>query len=192
MDFARHYFISNSLDDLERVEEELESAGVATPQIHVLTRDNAAVQHHEHLHGVPSLMKRDLIHSGLIGALVGALLAVAVLLLAFMLGWYKSAAGWVPFVFLAVILFGFCTWFGGLHGLRLPNYHFVRFQKLLDEGKHVFFVDIDETQRGILEKVCEKHPGLKPAGTGQAMPPWLVKLETITGRWWYWRMWRDV
>lgn len=192
MDLSRHYFVSDDLDDLELVEEELEKAGVATPQIHVLTRDNAELQHHENLHGVPSLMKRDLIHSGLVGATIGAVMAVAILLLSYMLGWHMSAAGWIPFFFLAVILFGFCTWFGGLHGLRLPNYHFVRFQKLLDEGKHVFFVDLDETQRKILEDVCEKHPGLKPAGTGQSMPAWLVKLETMTGHWWYWRMWRNV
>jgi hypothetical protein len=38
MDLLRHYFISDSLDDLEVFEEQLEAAGVATPQIHVLSQ----------------------------------------------------------------------------------------------------------------------------------------------------------
>ena len=39
MQLLRHYFISDDLDDLELFEEQLESAGVSTPQIHVLSRD---------------------------------------------------------------------------------------------------------------------------------------------------------
>ena len=33
----RHYFISDNLDDLEVFEEQLEAAGISTPQIHVLS-----------------------------------------------------------------------------------------------------------------------------------------------------------
>ena len=41
MKTLRRYFISDDLDDLEVVEEQLESAGVSTPQIHVLTAHDA-------------------------------------------------------------------------------------------------------------------------------------------------------
>ena len=192
MDLSRQYFISDNLADLKLVEQELEIAGVATAQIHILTRDNAGLERHKDLHGVPSLMKRNIIHSGLMGAVVGAILAVATLLVSFILGWHSSMAGWIPFIFLAVILFGFCTWFGGLHGLRNPNYHFVRFQKDLDAGKHVLFIDLDESQTEILRTIVEKHPGLVSAGFGQSVPAWVIKLETMTSHWWYWRIWRNV
>ena len=43
MKMLRHYFISNSLDDLEVFEEQLEAAGVSTPQIHVLKIGRAHV-----------------------------------------------------------------------------------------------------------------------------------------------------
>ena len=58
MNMLRHYFISNSLDDLEVFEEQLEAAGVSTPQIHVLSRNDAEVENHHHLHAVQSFMKR--------------------------------------------------------------------------------------------------------------------------------------
>ena len=39
----RHYYISSDLDDLELIERDLEEAGVSTPQIHVLSDDDARV-----------------------------------------------------------------------------------------------------------------------------------------------------
>lgn len=191
MDFSRHYFISDDLDDLDDIEQELERAGLTTPQIHVLSRDNAGVERHAHLQGVPSFMKRDMVRSAIVGALVGAALAAAVLFLALVTGWTDTAAGWVPFLFLAVILLGFCTWFGGMHGLRLPNARFERFQQVLDDGRHVLFVDVDHSQQALLHEVIDRHPRLAPAGTGESMPSWLLALRRGTDRWWYWRMWRN-
>lgn len=191
MDLARHYFISDDLDDLERIEEELEAKGILTPQIHLLTRDNAGLHRRSHLHGVPSIMKRNMFAAGLAGAVVGLVLAGLALFIPMVAGWTTTAAGWAPFIYLAIILFGFCTWFGGMHGLRMPNHQFLRFQKQLDEGKHVLFVDLDQSQTDELEAVVERHPGLQSAGVGHSMPEWLVWLENRTRGWWYWRMWRN-
>jgi len=54
----RHYYISDDLDDLEVVERDLEAAGVTTPQIHVLSEDDAGLDAH-HLHKVEAVLKRD-------------------------------------------------------------------------------------------------------------------------------------
>lgn len=191
MELIRHYFTSGDLDDLERVEQELVSAGITTPHIHILSRSNAAVHDHPDLNPVRSMMKRDIVHSTLMGALVGWLLAILSILLALFAGWTETTAGWAPFIFFAVILLGFCTWVGGMHGLRVPNYRFERFQKSLDEGNHVLFVDLEHSQENVLEKICEKHPNLQFSGTGQSMPEWIIWLEDRTKNWWYWRMWRN-
>ena len=37
----RHYYVSDDLDELERVEEELEASGIGTEQIHVLSEQEA-------------------------------------------------------------------------------------------------------------------------------------------------------
>jgi len=181
MKMLRHYFISNSLDDLELFEEQLETAGVSTPQIHVLSRNDAEVEHHQHLHEVQSVMKRDLVHSTKRGAIVGICSVALVLGIAYFGGLTQTAAGWMPFVFLAVVLLGFCAWEGGLLGIEKPNRHFARFEKALGEGRHVFFVDLNPGQEAVLEKVLASHPQVELAGTGTSTPRWLIALQQRSG-----------
>lgn len=170
----RHYYISDDLSDLQVVEQELEGKGVTTPQIHVLSENDAEVEKH-HLHAIESVLKKDVVHSTTLGALVGLVGATLVLSIAYVMGWHTSAVGWVPFAFLAVVILGFCTWEGGLIGIQVPNHQFKRFQALLKQGNHVFFVDVDASQEEGLTSVIEGHPRLKVAGTGPATPTWVVK-----------------
>ena len=116
-----------------------------------------------------------MVHSTQLGAVVGIIGAALILGLAYTMQWHSTAAGWLPFVFLAVIVLGFCTWEGGLVGIQVPNYQFKRFQALLKQGKHVFFVDVDEDQFEALSEVVERHSSLTFAGTGDATPSWVVK-----------------
>ena len=155
MHMQRHYFISDNLDDLEVFEEQLEAAGISTPQIHVLSRNDAEVEHHHHLHEVQSFMKNDIVHLTMRGAAVGICAFVLVLVVAYVAGWTQTAAGWTPVVFLAVVLLGFCTWEGGLLGIQKPNHNFTRFEAALRDGKHIFFVDLEPRQEAVLEKVLQ-------------------------------------
>lgn len=169
----RHYYVSDNLDDLEAVESELEASGINTEQIHVLSEKVADVEEH-HLHEVNSLMKQDVVHSGEIGAAVGVPLAALILGGAYWLGWTETAAGWVPFIFLAVVVLGFSIWEGGFFGIQVPNAHFRNFKQMVEAGKHVFFVDVEPNQESVLERVIGHHPKLTVAGTGAASPHWTV------------------
>ena len=170
----RHYYISNDLNDLSTVEKELQNHGLVTPQIHCLSENDAELEKH-HLHAIESVLKKDVVRSTKLGALVGVVAASSVILLAYIMNWHTSAAGWIPFAFLAVVILGFCTWEGGLIGIQVPNYQFVRFQKLLADGYHVFFVDINDEQKAALDEVVETHASMQHAGTGEATPAWVVK-----------------
>ena len=181
MNMLRHYLISNSLDDLEVFEEQLEAAGVSIPQIHVLSRNDAEVEHHHHLHEVQSFMKNDIVHSTERGAFVGICAFTLVLAVAYYSGWTETAAGWMPFIFLAVVLLGFCTWEGGLFGIQKPNHNFARFEQALSDGKHIFFMDLEPNQEAVLEKVLKSHPQVELAGTGSSAPHWLIALQQRSG-----------
>ncbi len=174
MKMTRHFFISTDLDDLERLEGDLEAAGVVTPQIHVLTLDDRGAENHHHLHQVTSLMKKDIIHSTIVGAVIGLCMSALVLLVVYAAGWTESAAGWLPFIFLAIIVLGFFTWEGGLLGIETPNVHFKRFAAALESGKHVFFVDLEPGQAKVLKDALKKHSTVEAAGTGHAAPHWIV------------------
>lgn len=170
----RHYYISDDLGDLEVIEQQLKEQGLASPQLHVLSENDAELEKH-HLNAIEAVLKQDVVHSTELGALLGIIAAAAVVLVAYIMEWHMSAAGWLPFGFLAIVLLGFFTWEGGLIGIQLPNHQFKHFQKLLDDGKHVFFVDIDTKQQDLLNAVVAQHPRLQHAGSGEASPAWLVK-----------------
>ena len=172
----RHYFLTDDLDDLDHVEEELEAAGLATPQMHVLSRDDAGVAMRPHLTPVEAVLKKDVVRGTEIGAVIGVLGAGVVLGVAYISG-VTATVGWVPFVFLAIVVLGFSTWEGGLFGIREPHADFVRFQDDLDAGRHVFFVDIDDDQQSALDRIVSAHPRLQPAGEGAATPGVVVKAQ---------------
>jgi hypothetical protein len=177
MKMLRRYFISDDLNDLDVIEEQLESAGISTPQIHVLTAHDAELDHHEHLHRVQSFMKKDIVHSTLIGAMVGVCAFVLVIAVAHFAGWTKTAAGWVPFLFLATVLLGFCTWEGGLFGIQEPNYHFARFEQAIKDDKHILCVDLERDQEAVLEGVLKSHPKLEPAGSELLHQHWVIEFQ---------------
>ena len=174
MKLKRHFLISDDLDDLELLEEQLEGAGILQPQIHILSLDDTSVESHRHLHDVNSLMKKDVISSMIRGAVIGVSAAALALLIPYLVGWTESAAGWVPFIFLAIILLGFCTWEGGFVGIQTSNRNFRRFEADLNAGRHVFFVDLEPAQEPILQRILKDHPGAKDAGDGPATPHWVV------------------
>lgn len=170
----RLFYLSEDLDDLDAFEEELEAEGIADDQIHVLSLDNAGVASHEHLHDVQSLLRKDVIHSGEYGLLVGIVATLLVLLATYIFGWYQTAAGWTPFFLLSIALLGFFTWEGGFIGIQTFNVNFRRFEEELLQGKHVFFVDVADDQVAIVERVGKNHPTAEPAGTGRSTPHWVI------------------
>lgn len=172
----RNFYISDNLDDLELVAQELENNGVLSPQFHVLSQNDADVEHHK-LNQVEAVLKKDVVHSMQRGAVIGVIAALLVLLVAYLAGWTATAAGWMPFIFLAVIVLGFCTWEGGLFGIQEPHYQFKQFQDALNEGKHVFFVDISTDQEPTLNRIISSHPDLKPAGEGDSSPEWVIEWQ---------------
>ena len=172
----RHYYVTEDLDELEKVESELEENGFTEPQIHVLSDRDGDVEEH-HLHEVAAVLKQDVVHSTELGAVVGAIGAALLLIVVYFLGWYESAAGWLPFIFLAIVILGFCTWEGGFIGIQEPNVNFERFQGLLRKGKHILFVDVRPDQELAIASVMKAHPNVSPSGYGESTPNWVVKTQ---------------
>ena len=170
----RHYFVSDSHDELDNLERELEESGFITPQIHVLSRDDAGVAQHEHLHEVEAVMRTDVVRSMKRGAVIGIIAAPLVLLVAYLFGLPQQWT-WVPFICLSIVVLGFCTWEGGFLGIQEPHNQFRQFEQALAEGKHVFFVDIRKNQEETLNHIAAKFKGVVYAGEAKATASWFVR-----------------
>ena len=172
----RHYYISEDLDDLEQVSQQLIDHKIAQSHFHVLSKADADVENH-HLHQVPSVLKKDIVHSSEIGAVIGLVTASLVLVMANYLSLNDTAAGWIPFIFLSIIVLGFCTWEGGLIGIHRVNHQFVQFEPVLKSGKHIFFIDVEQQQEPVLAQVIANHPQLEQTCLGKSAPSWLIKTK---------------
>jgi hypothetical protein len=180
----RHYFIGDDLNVVAMVEKELLAQGIKAEQMHVLCLNDAEAEQRQ-LHDVQSLMKKDVIHSAEIGALLGLVASVLAIVVAHLSGMAEKV-GWIPFVFLAIVLLGFFTWEGGLIGMHLPNSRFRRFEKALRAGEHVFFVDVDDSEEPAMRRVLALYEQMRPAGTGSSSPRWLVGLQANARRFSQW------
>ena len=180
----RYYFIGDDLGTVAAVERQLLERDVAAEKIHVLSLDDTDAER-RHLHDVQSLMKRDVIHSTEIGALIGLAASIIALVAAQLTG-LVAQVGWVPFVFLAIVLLGFFTWEGGLWGIQVPNSRFRRFENALRSGRHIFFVDIDPADEAALQAVMKTHPELESAGSGSSSPRWLIGFQQGVRRFVQW------
>ncbi len=168
----RHFYLSDDLDDLERLESDLEARGIARPQIHILSNNDAGLESH-HLHQVESLLRKDVVHSGKIGFLVGLIAAAIPLIIAYIVGLSESYL-WIPVIFLSVILLGFCTWEGGLIGIQRPNHQYLKFERAINSGRHLLIVDVSPDQENRLLKIIADHPNVEDMGLGESVPNWLI------------------
>ena len=171
----RYFYVSNDLDDLESVENALEESGISRAQIHVLSNDDAGVKD-RNLNQVYSWFKTDVISTTYKGVIVGLILAALVLIVSNTLGAVDSI-GWAPFCMLAIVCLGFCTWEGGLIGSHLPSSRFKKFQKTLEDGKHVLMIDADQKDVEFIDKVIAQNPGMKAAGEDATKDQWTVATE---------------
>ena len=176
----RHYYIGEDLAEFAAVEHELEASGVSTPQIHVLSDNEAGIEAY-HLNEVESVLKKDVVHGTEMGALVGTLAAGVVLLVAWMSG-LPDTLTWVPFIFLSIVILGFCTWEGGFIGIQNTNVNFKQFQEALKKGQHVLFVDASPDQEESINNVVKAHSHLQVAGVGSATPYLVVRAQEMFSR----------
>ncbi len=177
----RHYYIVDDLDELKSVAQELHSQGIATPQIHVLSKHDPGLAHH-HLCEVDEQLKRGVINFSNIGAIVGVLVACCLLLIAYLLAWQDSPTGGMSIIFLALLVLGFCIWESDAIGIQLPNINVKQLQRLLYSGKLILFVDANQKQELTVAKVIDSHPHIIAAGLAEATPDWLIQSQNYLQR----------
>lgn len=154
------YYISEDLGEMEAAHDDLVHTGLKDKNIHVLSDDDANVVSH-HLRSVNPFAKTDIVRSGTYGAFIG--ITLAGLVLAIPQIWaINSPVGNVPFVFGAIVLFGFSIWEGGLLGIHQANKKYALVDDQIHHGQHLMIVDYENSEGSMVEHTMRTHPKLKP------------------------------
>ncbi|MDX2319147.1 MAG: hypothetical protein QNK26_00945 [Moritella sp.] len=169
----RHYYIVDSVDELEIIEHELQSYGIDKSQIHTLSNNDQSLGKH-HLYEVDNSLKKGLIKPGDIGSVIGIVFAISILLLTYIQGWYNGPLGGMPIIMFALMVLVFCTWEGDHIGIQLPNINSKAFKQYLENGKTILFIDVEQQQELTINKIMVSHPKLKPEGITTTTPEWFV------------------
>jgi len=161
----RLYYIFPDVPETKEVVDELLLKRIELRRIHVMARDDVAL---EDLPEASLLQKRDVRHSVLVGAGAGALLGVVTGLVAH----YVLE---IPLgnVILATTLVGILlgSWFASMIGLMETNTDLKPFQKSLDKGKLLLMVDVPKEQMDDIEEMMKAHhPKARFKGMEPTMP----------------------
>lgn len=173
----RHYYIADNLAVLANLQGQLRTRGVDDMRMHVLTEQDSQAGKYE-FNEVDSLSKTDIIRFGLRGTAIGILLAALVLLSAYWLNLMDTVWA-LPFTMLAAVVLSFCIWEGGLIGAQRYNQEMSRFKEELDHERHVFLVDLEQSEEGSVGEALADYPGVRPAGTGKAPSGFVWKLRKM-------------
>jgi len=170
----RYYFLGKDPEQIDGVVKDLLDAGFSDPQIHILNEASSASRGDSH--EVQAFDMTDTVHAGLLGALVGLVLAASVLALGALFH-LQGAVDWLPLVFIALVLFGFSTWEGGLYGFQVYTKEYRQFRDFLANGYQVLMIDTEKKVRDRISHILAYYPSLEEAGEGKGLPQWVISSQ---------------
>lgn len=156
----RIYYLLDDINEADRISDTLHENGIADWQFHVMAKDEEGLYRH-HLHRANILQKRDVVHSGERGALIGG--AVGLYLSMFILPWSISSTTLLLSVLVALTTVGVIV--GGVIGNKHENYKIARFHDDLEEGKLLIMLDVKKDQYALVMSLMNhEFPDLKSSG----------------------------
>jgi len=156
----RIYYLLSNIDEADKVSDTLHENGIADWQFHVLAKDEAGLYRH-HLHRANFLQKRDVVHSGERGALIGG--GVGLYLSLFVLPWSISSPLLLAGIMVTMFTLGVVV--GGILGNTHENYKIARFHDDIEQGRFLILLDVRKAQYdAVMELIHREFPKLEPAG----------------------------
>jgi len=157
---TRIYYLLNTLNEADSLSDMLHQNGIADWQFHVLAKDEDGLYQH-HLHRANFLQKRDVVHSGERGALIGG--AVGLYLSLFVLPWSISSTALLASIMATMFTIGVLV--GAVLGNSHENYKIARFHADLEQGRLLIMLDVRKFQYDeVMSLMQQKYPKLKTVG----------------------------
>jgi hypothetical protein len=160
----RLYYLSHNIEAVDGISTALHNAGVSDWNFHVLGRDRAGLSTHR-IHSTSPLHERDIIRSGERGALIGAVLGIAIaLILAIADIVPTTMMGYIGLLTLIVVFTLHGAWSGGLFGIQKENYRLRRFHNALEQDQFLVMVDVRAKHERAVRQLMSQYPDMRPVG----------------------------
>jgi hypothetical protein len=139
----QYQFLLNNLNKSDELQAGLMATGIRESDIHFVTETNKDYAGH-HVHEASIFEERDLLHSGLRFAAVGAAIGLVISAICYYVQPYGWQFGMINFLFMMALTTGFGGWTGGLFGIAHRNYRISDYENDLKNGKAIMLVYTDE------------------------------------------------
>ena len=164
----RLYYLSNNIDVVERLSDELHERGITDWNFHVMGKDKANMVRH-HLHTTTPLHELDIVRSGERGVLAGFVVGLLITCYVALFTSFGESMGLIVQIGSVVLFSLFGAWVGGLVGVSNENYKIRRFHSAIDAGNFLIMVDVDRFQRREVENVIDMFHEIQRAGEDSIM-----------------------
>lgn len=154
----RMYYLTSSLNSVERISDNLHQAGITDWNFHVHSKDEAGLNKH-HVHSANYIQKMDIVRYSERGGMLGLLLSL--LACAYMMTAQPFGANIDSLAYIAIFAFFtlFSAWAGGMVGMMKENQKLAQFHDAIEAGKHLLLVDVKAEQaEEVRQLMTTKHP----------------------------------
>ncbi|MGY0218876.1 hypothetical protein ACWJJH_16030 [Endozoicomonadaceae bacterium StTr2] len=161
----RLYFLTNQIDDVDRISADLHRQGITDWNFHVVSKDAAKLKRRK-IHGANLFHELDIIHCGEQGAAIGGIIGAAIAATLYHSQFFGPEPSWMALGFI-VVLFGFFgAWSGGLVGIARENYKISRFHDALEAGQYLIMVDTSRAEEASVRRhLAYYYPQVDLAGS---------------------------
>ena len=155
MQRERLYYLTDNIESVESITEDLKTIGVEYNHYHVLSRDDDGIKRH-HLHSASPLDKYDIVHMGERGVLLGFIAGLVLALSLVISQPFDLSVGWIGFMSVLIFVTFFGAWVGGMAGLGSENYKISKFHDELEEGQYLVMIDTTIEHEAEVRELMER------------------------------------
>lgn len=158
----RLYYLTDSVDCVEKIASEVHRWGISDWNFHVLSKDRAGLSRHQN-HSDALLRQKSIVPSSDRGAFIGIAAGIAAALGASLLIPLLDSVGRIAFAIIVFVCALFGAWSIALFGTHEEQQKLRKFQHDIEGGKYLIMVDVKKDQIELVRKVMSQHPEALPA-----------------------------
>jgi hypothetical protein len=161
----RLYYVTDSVNSVVSINEDLGRAGIGDNRVHVMGRDAAPLERAQ-VHTTTPWEETEIMPLGFMGAILGLTLGLlAGFGLAGLDPWGMDLGGEI-IIACAAFFTCFGAWLGGILGISSRNHHIAPYMDQVEKGHYLVMVDADDEQqeRQVRQVMERQHREANQAG----------------------------